>query len=118
MLVCCAQPSEPKTEARSKAVVTIPFMMYGLSSDAGTMSFQCNITNDYFYFRFVAFVNCDIAQAGGVADGKTSGRTPKQRERLSMIARRHGIAPLGTTLVVTLGLILLLTACSKLPKWP
>ncbi len=35
-----------------------------------------------------------------------------------MIARRHGIAPIGATLVVTLGLILLLTACSKLPKWP
>ena len=29
-------------------------------SGLGTMSFRCNITNHYFYFRLVAFVNCDI----------------------------------------------------------
>src|ERR1035437_3141756 len=52
-----------------------------------TSSFRCNITNYYFYFRLIAFVNSDIlaelpgnavAQAGGVADGGTSGRTPRR----------------------------------------
>jgi hypothetical protein len=32
----------------------------GENSDAGTASFRCNITNYYFYFRLIAFVNCDI----------------------------------------------------------
>lgn len=45
--------------------------------------FRYIITNDYFYFRFIAFVNRDIlsqtdgnaiAQAGGVIDGGTSSR--------------------------------------------
>jgi hypothetical protein len=27
----------------------------------GTTSFRCNITNHYFYCRFIAFVNCDIS---------------------------------------------------------
>ncbi|MFI5103254.1 MAG: hypothetical protein ACHP9V_07810, partial [Terriglobales bacterium] len=35
-----------------------------------------------------------------------------------MIARKHGNVLIGTTLVATLGLTLLLTACSKLPKSP
>src|SRR6266853_5737249 len=30
------------------------------SSGVGTTSFRCNITNHYFYFRFIAFVNCDV----------------------------------------------------------
>jgi hypothetical protein len=30
------------------------------NSDAGTMNLRCYITNYYFYFRLVAFVNCDI----------------------------------------------------------
>jgi len=46
-----------------------------LNSGAETASFGCNITNYYFYFRFIAFVNYDImadlsanavAQLGGV----------------------------------------------------
>src|ERR1039458_1688844 len=57
------------------------------NSGARTSSFRCNITNYYFYFRLIAFVNSDIpaelpgnavAQAGGVADGETSGRTPRR----------------------------------------
>src|ERR1039457_3210304 len=57
------------------------------NSGARTSSFRCNITNYYFYFRLIAFVNSDIlaelpgnavAQAGGVADGGTSGRTPRR----------------------------------------
>src|SRR6266853_6087585 len=32
----------------------------GESSGVGTTTFRCNITNHYFYFRFIAFVNCDI----------------------------------------------------------
>ncbi len=35
-----------------------------------------------------------------------------------MIARKHGIALIGTALVATLGATLLLTACSKLPESP
>src|ERR1039458_10237366 len=59
----------------------------GENSGARTSSFRCNITNYYFYFRLIAFVNSDIlaelpgnavAQAGGVADGETSGRTPRR----------------------------------------
>ncbi len=29
-------------------------------SDIGTAQFRCNITNHYFYFRLIAFVNRDI----------------------------------------------------------
>ena len=39
----------------------------------------------------------------------------RQKLRLSMIARRQGNALIGTTFGMTLGLILLLTACSKVP---
>jgi len=42
----------------------------------------------------------------------------RQRERLFMIAARHGIALIRTALGTTLVLTLMLTACSKLPKAP
>src|ERR1035441_3159702 len=53
------------------------------NSGARTSSFRCNITNYYFYFRLIAFVNSDIlaelpgnaVAQGGVADGGTSCRT-------------------------------------------
>src|ERR1700674_1412216 len=53
----------------------------GDSSGVGTTSFRCNITNHYFYFRFIAFVNCDISAIWrklGCAECRiTHGRTSK-----------------------------------------
>src|ERR1700687_3290113 len=89
----------------------------GESSGVGTTSFRCNITNHYFYFRFIAFVNCDISAIWRKLQLR---RVPNhtwqniEAKRLLMIARKH-----TTALVCTaLGLTLQLTACSKLPKVP
>src|SRR6266852_381982 len=71
----------------------------GESSGVGTTSFRCNITNHYFYFRFIAFVNCDIlancrtavAQAGRVTDGRTSKReATHDRPKTEDCAGLHG----------------------------
>src|SRR6266481_10169797 len=54
----------------------------GESSGVGTTSFRCNITNHYFYFRFIAFVNCDISaicpERGCTGWPSHDGRTSKK----------------------------------------
>src|SRR5208282_6063614 len=97
----------------------------GESSGAGTASFRCNITNYYFYFRFIAFVNCDsLAELPGTRlhrlpeSQMVKHQVERQKERLFMIARRQEIALIAATLGMALGFIFLLVGCSKLPKSP
>src|SRR5580658_4742308 len=51
----------------------------GESSGVETASFRCNITNYYFYFRFVAFVNSHILAGSGTTAG--NDRWNNRRER-------------------------------------
>jgi hypothetical protein len=107
--------------------VRLSLVVCSEGSVIGFTSFRCNITNYYFYFRLIAFVNLVIllrgnenadCGAGNPAPGTKSkaalegGCMTHEKRRTALILAIRG------AIVASFGLILVLTGCSKAPKLP